>query len=80
MTKKEYLEKRNQLLADAEALINKNDAEGYNAKEQEIKDLDAKFEAIAKAQANYAALKNTAQYLLPYRTRRSDCWRIAKHR
>lgn len=57
MTKKEYLEKRNQLLAEAEALIAKNDVEGFNAKEQEIKDLDAKFEAIAKAQANYAALK-----------------------
>lgn len=58
MNRKEYLEKRNGLLTEAEALLNSEDVEGYKAKEQEVKDLDEKFDAISIAQANMNALKN----------------------
>lgn len=60
MTKKEYLAKRKVLLDEAEALLNEGKLEDFAAKEQEIKDLDAKYEEIAKAQANMNALKDSA--------------------
>lgn len=53
------------MIAAAEALITNKDIEGYNAKEQEIKDLDAKFEAIATAQANFTALRDTTAVVPP---------------
>ncbi len=58
---KEYQEKRNAMLAELEKLLNEGNIEGFNAKEQEIKDLDAKFEAWGKAQANLNALKDTSK-------------------
>jgi len=58
MNRKEYLEKRIGLLTEAETLLNNEDVEGYKAKEQEIKNLDEKFDAISIAQANMNALKN----------------------
>jgi len=57
MNKKEYLEKRKALLEQAEALLKEGKLKEFEAKEQEIKDLDEKFEAYAKAQANMNALK-----------------------
>lgn len=57
MTKKEYLAKRKALLDEAEGLLNEGKLEEYAIKEQEIIDLDANFEEIAKAQANMNALK-----------------------
>jgi len=60
MNKKEYLAKRKALLEEAEALVNEGKLEEFAAKEQEVKDLDAKFEVIAKAQANMSALKASA--------------------
>lgn len=57
MNKKEYLEKRNVMLGEAEKLLNEGKLDDYNAKEQEIKDLDVEFEKFAKAQTNINALK-----------------------
>ena len=57
MNKKEYLAKRKQLLEEAENLLNEGKLEEYKQKEKEIQDLDEKFEAYAKAQANMSALK-----------------------
>jgi len=54
----DYLKKRNELLNEAEQLLNEGKIEEYEAKEKEIKDLDNKYEATAKAQANMNALKN----------------------
>src|SRR5690606_27668289 len=57
MNKKEYLEKRKALLGEAENLLNEGKLEEFEAKEQEIKDLDDQFEKLAKARANMDALK-----------------------
>lgn len=57
MTKEQYLAKRTALLAEAEALLNEGKLQEFEAKEQEIKDLDTQYEAIARAQANMNALK-----------------------
>jgi HK97 family phage major capsid protein len=57
MTKQEYLAKRTALLAEAEAALNASKFDEYEAKENEIKSLDQKFEDDAKAQANANALK-----------------------
>lgn len=57
MNKKEYLAKRNGLLAEAEALVNAGKFDEYEAKEKEIQALDALYEDAAKAQANANALK-----------------------
>lgn len=57
MTKEQYAEKRKALFVEAETLINDGKFEDYNAKEQEIKDLDKQFEDYGKAQANMNALK-----------------------
>jgi HK97 family phage major capsid protein len=58
LTKEVYIEKRNNLLSEAEEMIENDDIEGYEAKENEIKELDEKFEKVAKAQANMNALKD----------------------
>jgi HK97 family phage major capsid protein len=58
MNKQEYLAKRKKLLKEAEQLLNEGKLKEYEAKEKEIKDLDEKFEAFAKAQANMNALKD----------------------
>lgn len=57
MKTQEYLNKRNELLTKAEAFLNEGKLEEFEAKEKEIKELDAKFERLAKAQANMNALK-----------------------
>src|SRR5690606_15227376 len=51
------MNKRNELLMEAETLMNEGKLEEFEAKEKEIKELDAKFEQLAKAQANMNALK-----------------------
>lgn len=60
MTYEQYIEQRKNLLNEAETLLNDGKLEDFEAKEQEIKDLDAKYEAVAKAQANMNALKEPA--------------------
>jgi len=56
MNKKEYLEKRQNLINEAENLINEGKIEEANAKMEEVKQLDNQWEEIAKAQANLNAL------------------------
>lgn len=56
MNKKEYLEKRQGLINEAESLINEGKIEEANAKMEEVKQLDDQWEEIAKAQANLNAL------------------------
>ncbi|MGG3920693.1 phage major capsid protein [Geobacillus thermodenitrificans] len=58
MNKQEYLAKRKALLEAAEKALNEGKLDEFEAKEKEIKDLDEKFEAFAKAQANMNALKD----------------------
>jgi HK97 family phage major capsid protein len=55
--KQEFYIFRNQLLAEAEQLLNAGDIEGFNNKEAEIKKADEQFEAMSKAQANLNAMK-----------------------
>lgn len=57
MNKQKYLEKRKALLGEAENLLKEGKLEEFEAKEQEIKDLDDQFEKLAKARANMDALK-----------------------
>lgn len=56
MTYEQYLEKRNALFNEAQALLDEGKLDEAKAKEQEIKDLDAKYDEIAKARANMQAL------------------------
>jgi len=56
MDKKEYLEKRQNLINEAENLINEGKVEEANAKMEEVKQLDNQWKEIAKAQANLNAL------------------------
>ena len=58
MNKEQYMEKRNQLMEEAEALINDGKAEEAEAKMNEVKKLDAKWEETKKANANLNALKD----------------------
>lgn len=57
MNKDKYLELRNELLASAEELVNAGDFEASTAKQEEIKELDNKFESITREMANLNALK-----------------------
>src|SRR5690554_945259 len=59
MNKKEYLEKRQGLINEAENLINNGKIEEANAKMEEVKKLDNQWEEIAKAQANLNALNDS---------------------
>lgn len=59
MNKKEYLEKRQGLINEAEKLINNGKIEEANAKMEEVKKLDNQWEEIAKAQANLNALNDS---------------------
>lgn len=62
MNKKQYEAKRNQLLAEAQKLIDEGKAEEANAKMQEITALDDQWDAIAQAQANFNALNKEPQF------------------
>lgn len=56
MTYEQYLEKRNALFNEAQALLDEGKLDEAKAKEEEIKNLDAKYDEIAKARANMQAL------------------------
>ena len=58
MTKQEYQEQRNALLADTEALMADAKAEEASNKMAEIESLDNQWEEIAKGNANMQALKD----------------------
>ena len=57
MTPKEYLEKRSNLLAEAQALLDAGKVDESKAKRLEIEDLDNEMVAITTEQANLAALE-----------------------
>lgn len=57
MTREEYLSKRNDLLAEARQLITSGKIEEGNKKAEEVKQLDAEFDAAIKAQASLEALE-----------------------
>lgn len=58
---KEYQEKRQNLINEAEQLINDGKTEEANAKMEEVKELDNKWEEITKAQANLNALNDSTK-------------------
>ena len=57
MTKEQYLNQRKQLMNEAKSFLDAGDIEKFNAKKKEVEELDAKYEAVATAQANMAALE-----------------------
>ena len=59
MTKEEYMEKRKGLVDSAQALIDGSKLKEAADKTKEIKELDDKFDAESKAQANLKALSGT---------------------
>jgi HK97 family phage major capsid protein len=61
MNREQYLQLRNGLYNEAETLINEGKIEDANAKMEEIKELDNKFEEGSKATANLNALKDNAK-------------------
>ena len=60
MNKKEYLEKREALLAEATAAIDAGDAAKAEKLHADVKALDEKFEKLATLSANQAALNGSA--------------------
>lgn len=66
MNKKQYETKRNQLLQEAQNLIDQGKADEANAKMDEIKALDEKWDAIAQAQANFDALNKEPKPINPF--------------
>ena len=62
MNREEYLTKRNELVAQSERFIQNGKLEEAEKAMQDIKDLDANFEASALAQANLNALKENQTF------------------
>jgi HK97 family phage major capsid protein len=60
MTKEQYLQMRNDLMKQAEAFIAEGKFDESEAKMQEVKDLDNKWEGIKLANANLNALKENS--------------------
>ncbi len=56
MNRKQYLAKRNQLMNEAQALIDAGEVKKADEKMKEIAALDEQWDAIAQAQANFSAL------------------------
>lgn len=63
MKYKDYQEKRNALTEEADGLIDEGKIDEANAKMDEIKELDAKWDESAQAQANLRALDGEARKL-----------------
>lgn len=61
MNKEKYLAKRNQLMAEAQGLIDSGDIDGFNAKKAEVEQLDSDFENACTAQANLVALQGNTK-------------------
>ena len=66
MNKKQYMEMRNRLLEEAQKAIAEGDAEKAKAKNNEVRELDAKWDAIAQAQADFEALNKEPKPLNPF--------------
>lgn len=65
MNKKQYLAKRNQLLNEAQALIDAGKAAEAEEKMKEITALDEQWDAIAQAAANFNALNKEPEAMSP---------------
>lgn len=61
MTYEKYLEQRNNLIAEAEALIGENKIEESNAKIKEIEVLDSQWDKVKLANANLNAVKGNTK-------------------
>lgn len=66
MKKKEYEAKRNALLNEAQELINAGKAEEAQAKMNEVKELDDKWDIITQAAADLAALSKEPETINPF--------------
>lgn len=60
MTREQYLSKRNQLMSEAKGFLEAGNIEQFNAAKAKVEQLDNKYEAEATAQANFAAMQNSA--------------------
>ncbi|PXX74654.1 phage major capsid protein [Dielma fastidiosa] len=60
MNKEQYLQKRKELMNEANELLNSGKIDEAEAKASEVKALDTTFENICKASANLAALQDNA--------------------
>lgn len=61
MTREEYMAKRNELMGKAQGQIDSGELEGSEATMDEVRELDAKWDAICLAQANADALAGAAR-------------------
>lgn len=61
MNREKYLEMRNALINDAESLLNEGKVEESEVKMGEVRALDEKWEKIASANANIAALRDDSR-------------------
>jgi len=59
MNREQYLNKRKELLNQAEKALEEQNLDLFNEKKQEIEDLDKSFEAFAEASANMNALQQS---------------------
>lgn len=66
MNKEKYLEMRNKLLDEAQKAINAGDAEMAKVKNEEVRALDEKWDAIAQARADYEALNQDPKPVNPF--------------
>ena len=66
MNKKQYEEKRKNLLNEAQELINQGKSSEAQAKMQEVKNLDAEWEKIAQAMADLEALNREPESGVPF--------------
>lgn len=62
MNRKQYEAMRKKLMDEAQALINEGNAEGAQAKMDEVTALDEKWDAIAQAAANFNALNKEPEF------------------
>lgn len=65
MNKEQYLAMRRKLVDEAQALINEGKVQEAEAKMNEVKDLDGKWDAIAQAAANLSALTREPKGMSP---------------
>lgn len=62
MTREEYLEQRADLLAQAQQMVDSGDVSGAEGITEQVKELDANYEAEATARANITALAGAAPH------------------
>lgn len=60
MNKEQYINQRNQLMAQAKQFLDAGNLEEFNKTKQQVEALDRQYAEHAEAQANYAALQNNA--------------------